>query len=98
MSRRRNKKIDKSNSAPGPVDFEKMIKDVAMAQALVPEIMRQTVQSVQKGWKQLPNTDPAKSPRSWFNDPLSLQYSLGYKDRKFSLTYDTLKRMASQLA
>lgn len=53
---------------------------------------------LKKGWNQLPNTDPKRSPKSWFFDPLSLQYSLGYKDRRFNLTYETLKRIAAQLS
>lgn len=53
---------------------------------------------LKKGWKQLPNADANRSPKSWFHDPLALQYSLGYKDRRFSLTYSTLKRIAGQLS
>jgi hypothetical protein len=41
---------------------------------------------------------PAHGPKAVFFDPLSLQYSLGYKDRRYSLTYDTLKRIAHQVA
>lgn len=38
-----------------------------------------------------------RGPRSVFFDPLSLQYALGYKDRRYSLTFDTLKRVVNQL-
>jgi hypothetical protein len=39
-----------------------------------------------------------RAPKSAFIDPLSLQQALGYKDRRYSLTYDTLKRTAAQIA
>ena len=38
-----------------------------------------------------------RGPKAVFFDPLSLQYSLGYKDRRYSLTYDTLKRISHQV-
>jgi hypothetical protein len=41
---------------------------------------------------------PHRGPRTVFYDPLSLQYALGYKDRRYSLTYDTLKRISTQLS
>ena len=41
---------------------------------------------------------PARGPRAVFFDPLSLQYSLGYKDRRYSLTYDTLRRISHQVS
>jgi hypothetical protein len=41
---------------------------------------------------------PHRGPRTVFYDPLSLQYALGYKDRRYSLTYDTLKRISIQLS
>ena len=40
----------------------------------------------------------ARGPKSVFFDPLDLQYALGYKDRRHSLTYDTLRRVAQQVA
>jgi len=45
------------------------------------------------------HNDPAKrGPKSVFFDPLTLQYSLGYKDRRYNLTYDTLRRVAHQVS
>lgn len=71
---------------------------VMAAQAATAHIPALVQQELKKGWHQLPNTEPNRSPKSWFYDPLSLQYSLGYKDRRYSVTYDTLKRIAQNLA
>lgn len=79
-------------------DYEDIIRTVARAQAATMHIPRIVGEEIRKGWKQLPNAGPERSPKSWFFDPLSLQYALGYKDRRFSLTYDTLKRVVSQLS
>ncbi|NJL53701.1 hypothetical protein HC928_00250 [bacterium] len=37
-------------------------------------------------------------PKSLMGDPLSLQFAMGYKDRRYSLTYDVLKRIPQQLS
>lgn len=42
--------------------------------------------------------DPAHAPKSYLEDPFSLQSSMGFKDRKYSITYDTLKMMAHRVA
>jgi hypothetical protein len=36
--------------------------------------------------------------KSLMHDPLAVQYAMGYKDRKYSLTYDVLKRIPHQLS
>jgi hypothetical protein len=41
--------------------------------------------------------DPKHGLKSLLVDPLQVQYALGYKDRKYSLTYDVLKRIPHQL-
>ncbi len=41
--------------------------------------------------------DPERGFKSLMIDPLAVQYALGYKDRKYSLTYDVLKRIPHQL-
>jgi hypothetical protein len=80
------------------LNYEQMIRDVAKMQIATQHIPAIVSEEIQKGWKQLPNTDASRSPKTWFVDPLALQYSLGYKDRRFSLTYDTLKRISGQLS
>jgi len=41
---------------------------------------------------------PKHGPRSLMFDPLSIQFAMGYKDRRHSLTYDILKRIPQQLS
>lgn len=51
--------------------------------------------------KRLPATTDltaARGPRARFFDPLSLVYASGYRDRRFSLTYDTIRRTVYQLS
>ena len=50
-----------------------------------------------KAAQQFPVGRPNRRPRSRFFDPMGLMYSLGYKDRRYSLTYDTLRRVTYQL-
>lgn len=40
---------------------------------------------------------PARGPRASFFDPLTLLHATGYRHRRFSLTYDVLRRVANQL-
>lgn len=50
-------------------------------------------------YKALPsNFVPARAPRTRFYDPLTLMYATGYKDRRFSISYDTLRRVSYQLS
>jgi hypothetical protein len=80
------------------VDYSSVIAEVIKAQAATDHIMPMVREEISKGWRQIPNAGPSRSSKSWFYDPLTLQYSLGYKDRRFSLTYDTLKKMAAGLS
>lgn len=80
--------------APQQIDYESFVKSAQQMTASIPTLVQD---AIAKGWHQLPNTNAKNSPKSWFFDPLSLQYSLGYKDRRYSLTYDTLKRIAQNL-
>ncbi len=99
MGRRRRKKGNVGDSfSGGQFDLEKAIRDVAQMQMATAHVPAIVAQEVKKAWKQLPNVDPKRGAKSWMHDPLSLQYSLGYKDRRFSLTYETLKRIAGQLS
>jgi len=97
----KKKKIAKSMEVapfdPSKIDYNEAIKyamNLQMAAQQIPQIVSQ---QIQKGWQQLPNTNPVSSPKAWFLDPLNIQYSIGYKDRKFSLSYDVLKRVVNQL-
>jgi hypothetical protein len=95
MSRRRPKRRKRDFTQYDMGEIVREVASMQMATAHVPAIV---AQEVQKAWKQLPNVDPKRGAKSWFHDPLSLQYSLGYKDRRFSLTYETLKRVSGQLS
>lgn len=86
------------NEMIGGIDYNEIVKAAMIAQQITQNIPVIASQHIQKGWHQLPNTPPMRSPKSWFFDPLSLQYSLGYKDRRYSVTYDTLKRISQGLA
>lgn len=79
-------------------DMEDVVKSVVAAQSATAHIPALVRKELEKSWKQLPNSDADRSQKSWMHDPLALQYSLGYKDRRFSLTYDVLKRIAGQLS
>lgn len=53
---------------------------------------------ISKAWK-VPSSEAVKrAPKSTFFDPMSMMYSLGFKDRRFSLTYDVLRQISRQLA
>jgi hypothetical protein len=87
-----------SVAAPG-TDYGAMVSEVIKMQMATNHIMPMVRDEIKKGgWRQIPNAEAARSSKSWFYDPLTLQYSLGYKDRRFSLTYDMLKKMAAQLS
>ncbi len=88
---------NKKNLGSG-LNYEKIIAEVAKMQIATQQVMPMVREQIQKGWKQIPNVDAKRSSKSWFFDPLSIQYALGYKDRNFSLTYDTIKRTVQQLS
>jgi len=69
------------------------IKQWRDATANVPVLVRE---DILKG-KYRPSK-PTEGIRALMEDPLSIQYSLGYKDRKYSLTYDVLKQTVQNLA
>lgn len=51
-----------------------------------------------EAFKSLPQgVIPSRAPRTRFYDPLSLMYATGYKDRRFSISYDALRRVSYQL-
>ena len=55
-------------------------------------------QSLHKGWQtEVPVGAPTHPPRSLQMDPFALVAAMGYKDRRFSLSYDVLRRISRQL-
>ena len=45
-----------------------------------------------------PGAHPLRPPKSRFYDPLSLMHSMGYKDRRYSISYTILRRISRQLS
>lgn len=80
------------------INYEKIVEEVARMQIATQQVAPIVKEQLEKSWKQIPNVDAKRSTKSWFHDPLSVQFALGYKDRNFSLTFDILKRTAQQLA
>lgn len=81
--------------------FDTIIDEVQQQQAAishVPVLSRQDANGFQKAWKVLSTDKVSRAPKSAFFDPLSLQYALGYKDRRYNLTYETLRRISNQLS
>ena len=72
--------------------------DKAFGKMLSPSIIAPTAQELSKGWKKIPGTAAARPPKSLAWDPMSLVYSLGYKDRRTNLTYDILRQMIGSLS
>jgi hypothetical protein len=89
-----NNPIDVSSSG---LDVDQLREAAYTISAAAHQMAPQDPSSLQKAWKTMSKDQAARGPKSAFFDPLSLQYSLGYKDRRFSLTYETLKRVANQL-
>lgn len=91
--------IQKAVAAREP--FDSVIEQVQQYQsqiAHIPALLRQDPDAMAKAWKTLSTEKASKAPKSAFFDPLSLQYALGYKDRRYNLTYETLKRISTQLS
>lgn len=82
-------------------DIASSVQQMQQQMAIVPAQARQMApadpRTVEKAWKTMSREQAARAPKSYFFDPLSLQYALGYKDRRFNLTYEMLKRVAQQL-
>jgi hypothetical protein len=93
--------VDLQKGAVQHERFESVVQEVERLKAVtshIPAAALQDPSALQKAWKTLPTEKPARGPKAAFFDPLSLQYALGYKDRRYSLTYETLKRVSGQLS
>lgn len=81
-------------------NFDKIVAEVQQLRDItkhIPHQLRQDPHGFEKAWKTMSRENALRGPKSAFFDPLSIQYALGYKDRRYSLTYNTLKRVANQL-
>lgn len=85
-------------------DIESVAMEVAKIQMMASEFQKslQTANKsntdIKKGWQQLPNAPVLVGEKSWRIDPYDIQYSLGYKEKKYSLSIELIKRVVSQLA
>lgn len=78
------------------IEFEKWVKQVSEWQDVTKNIPVLVQQDISKG-KYRPEK-PDHGFKSHTFDPLAVQYSMGFKDRKYSLSYDVLKRIPQQLS
>jgi hypothetical protein len=85
-------------SVPSMAEVESQVSALKDLTHNIPVIARKDPRAFQKAWRVMSQEQAARAPKSAFFDPLSLQYALGYKDRRYSLTYDTLRRISNQLA
>jgi hypothetical protein len=83
--------LDTSN----PERLFSTVKEMQEMTSSIPALLRKASDDPAAG---IHNTPAARGPKAVFYDPLSLQYALGYKDRRFSLTYDTLRRISHQVS
>ena len=72
--------------------------DIVLGKVLSPGIITPTPEELSKGWKKISNSGPARPPKSVSWDPMSLVYSLGYKDRRTNLTYSILRQIVGSLS
>jgi hypothetical protein len=86
-----------SPSVPSLSQVQEQVATFKQLTRDIPAIARQDPEAFQKAWKTMSKEQAARSPKSAFFDPLSIQYALGYKDRRYSLTYDTLRNISHQL-
>lgn len=77
-------------------DFNQWIEQVQSWQDVTKTIPALVREDISKG-RYRPEP-PKQGFRSYFEDPLAVQYSMGYKDRKYSLTYDVLKQVVQNLS
>jgi hypothetical protein len=80
------------------LDTDNLIQVAQTVPAMAKQMAPQDPREVQKAWRTRSREKAGRAPKSYFFDPLSLQYALGYKDRRYNLTYDMLKRIANQLS
>lgn len=69
---------------------------VSSWQDMTKDVPRFVRQDIVKGRMKI--EDAARGVKALQEDPLSVQYAMGYKDRQYSLTYDVLKRIPHQLS
>ena len=79
------------------IDFEKWVSQVASWQETTKQIPAMVHDDLILKSKYNPD-EASRGLKSHTFDPLAVQYSMGFKDRKYSLSYDVLKRIPQQLS
>lgn len=74
------------------IDWSAHLGDLQDDARTIPVLVREDIRKSKMEF----NT-PTQGIKSLVEDPLAIQYAMGYKDRKYSLTYDVLKRIPQQL-
>lgn len=74
-------------------DWVKRVSEWREATSAVPLLVHDEINK-----SKISPEDTKHGPKSLLFDPLSVQFAMGYKDRRYSLTYDVLKRIPQQLA
>lgn len=90
--------IQKSISVHKMEDVYREVERLKNLTSHIPSEAKKEPGAFQKAYRPMSDMGPNRGPKSAFFDPLSLQYAMGYKDRRYSLTYDVLKRCANQLS
>lgn len=80
----------------GLSDYDDWVKETAEWRRSVSHVPSLIREDISKG-RHRPK-DPLRGFTSLTEDPLAVQYSMGYKDRKYSLTYDVLKQIVQNLS
>jgi len=83
-------------SKSGTADFPEWVSRVASWQDSTKDIPRLVHEDIVKA--KLKPEEATRGFKSLVEDPLAVQYAMGYKDRKYSLTYDVLKTIPHQLS
>jgi len=74
-------------------DWNDLISSWNNQTQVVPSMVREHIAK-----SRLKPEDAARGLRTQMFDPLAIQYAMGFKDRKYSLTYDVLKRIPHQVS
>lgn len=77
-------------------EFDDILTAVSQMRSVVDHVPVHVREDIQKG-RYRPK-QPSEGMKALLEDPMSLQYSMGYKDRKYSLTYDVIKQVVQSLS
>jgi len=77
-------------------EYDNIIKAVDKWKAVTDHVPVHVRDDIEKGrYRPKP---PQQGMKAVLDDPMGLQYSMGYKDRRYSLTYDVIKQVVQSLS